>query len=224
MCAKRTYGGKRSKSRPKKRIKNSVVPRGLPAVSKALLGNKQTVKLKYVEAFSLNPGASGVPATHVWSANGMYDPNISGVGHQPRGFDQLMALYDHYYVTSSTVTVDFGSVSNDAIAPFVCGITLQDDASPAGDMVQAMENRSAVYRLTTDAVTPRLSLGFESKAFFSRFKNELLGSSGGNPTDQAYFIVFAQPANSASDLGNINCVITIEYTAILQEPNNVGAS
>lgn len=224
MAGKRRTYAKRSGSKTAKRLKTSVVPRGIPRPSDALLGNNKLVKLKYVEAFNLNPGASGVPATHVWSANGMYDPNITGVGHQPRGFDQLMALYDHFWVKSSTITVDFASTSNDAIAPFTVGISLQDDSSPEGDMIQACENRSAVYRITTDSVSPRLSLGFDSKSYFYKFKNDLLGSDGGNPADQAYFVVFAQPANSTSDLGNINCVVTIEYTALLSEPNNVAAS
>ena len=55
----------------------------------------KVVRLKYVEFFSSNTGTA-VPAVKYFSANGCYDPYISGTGHQPRGFDQWTAFYDHY--------------------------------------------------------------------------------------------------------------------------------
>ena len=113
-----------------KKIKTSVIPIGKIPKQLSLLGSKVKTKLRYVEYFTLNPAAAGLPATHVFSANGLYDPNITGVGHQPRGFDQLMALYDHYYVSRSKIIADFASISNNSVAPWVCGIVLDDDATP----------------------------------------------------------------------------------------------
>ena len=40
-------------------------------------------------------------------ANGAFDPNLTGVGHQPRGFDQFMAGYETFTVTGSKISVNF---------------------------------------------------------------------------------------------------------------------
>ena len=41
--------------------------------------------------------------------NSLFDPNLSGLGHQPRGFDQLMAVYEKYTVVAAKITVCYVS-------------------------------------------------------------------------------------------------------------------
>jgi len=45
-------------------------------------------------------GAIGgvVGIVHEYALNGLYDPDLSGVGHQPMGFDQLSAMWKRYRV------------------------------------------------------------------------------------------------------------------------------
>lgn len=53
--------------------------------------------LPYFETgLSINPAAGGVVGSYVFQINGPYDPNVTGIGHQPLGFDQLMLMYEHY--------------------------------------------------------------------------------------------------------------------------------
>lgn len=206
-----------------KKIKTFVVPLGRIPRQLSMLGAKVKTKLRYVETFTIDPPTAGLPGTYVFSANGLYDPNITGVGHQPRGFDQIMALYDHYYTHSAKITVDYGSTSNGNVAPWCGGIVLDDNSTPAANMIQECEQRAANYRLSTDDNQPRITLGFNSKEWFSRFKESLLGTSGTNPSDQAYFIVFCQAVGTA-DLGKIDCIATIEYDVTFSEPKNVASS
>ncbi len=57
--------------------------------------------LRYAETFSLSTGTAGVVGTVVTMLlNSAYDPNNSGVGHQPYGFDQLASFYQQYIVHS----------------------------------------------------------------------------------------------------------------------------
>ena len=72
------------------------------------LATKLKGKLNYYDALSLNAGA-GTIAQHVFSLNGLYDCNISGVGHQPSGWDQIMVLYDHACAIHTDVTVNFSN-------------------------------------------------------------------------------------------------------------------
>ena len=62
-------------------------------------------KLTYSSNVSINPGAAGTPAAYVYRANGLYDPDLTGGGHQPRGYDQFTPMYNHWTVVGAKVTV-----------------------------------------------------------------------------------------------------------------------
>ncbi len=195
-------------------------------ISRPLLSNKTVVKLRYTEIIAINPGAGGSVGTHVYSANGMFDPNITGIGHQPRGFDQLMSLYDHYTVIQS-------------------GITAMYTLDPSARHVQcilALRDRSAVYSAPSDytemrnvkttVVSPegeakKLTLGFSPKSFLGVSKplseKDLTGTVSANPQEQAFFHVGIADMSGA-DLANQYLTIQIDYVAVLTEPVNPSAS
>jgi hypothetical protein len=70
-------------------------------IYKAPIPNKFATKLRYSESVNIDPSLGGVPGVHVFNASSCYDPNTTGIGHQPRGFDQWMAMFDHFTVVGS---------------------------------------------------------------------------------------------------------------------------
>ena len=55
--------------------------------------------LRYAETYSLTTGAAGLIGTvQTLFLNSVYDPNYTGTGHQPYGFDQLAAFFQQYLV------------------------------------------------------------------------------------------------------------------------------
>lgn len=70
-----------------------------------LLPRKYTCKLRYVDEIDLDPAVGGLSVTKSYRANDLYDPDSSGVGHQPMGFDQLCLFYKSFTVTKSTIRV-----------------------------------------------------------------------------------------------------------------------
>lgn len=62
-------------------------------------------KLKYSTDIQLNATAASIDV-HVFSANGLYDPDVTSTGNQPRLFDQYMALYNHYTVVAAAISVE----------------------------------------------------------------------------------------------------------------------
>jgi len=53
-----------------------------------------------------------------FSANNLRDPNVSGVGHQPRGFDEYMNLYASYTVHGATFSYNCSPRYSNAAATF----------------------------------------------------------------------------------------------------------
>lgn len=83
-------------------------PRGMVAVPRNRLNFPQSMKtkLRYVERIDSNIDGTTVKLFG-FRGNGLYDPFIPVGGHQPRGFDDFMKIYDKFTVVGSTCTSQF---------------------------------------------------------------------------------------------------------------------
>jgi hypothetical protein len=192
--------------------------------TKAVLSGKQKATLRYFDRFQLDAGTGGIPAVKVYSANGVYDPDITAVGHQPRGFDQLMALYDHFVVTSCTIKV---YADNNAEASGVLvGVNLLDSLVTSTDFRNYMESATKKVLLlgasggggpcaktVTYTCDPVKFLGRSDALSDPELKN----SANSNPTEQAHWHVFAMPLNTG-DAQPVNIGVELEYTGYFIEP------
>jgi hypothetical protein len=103
-------------------------------------------QLRYAETFSLTTGTAGIIGTvQLMMLNNVYDPNTTGVGHQPYGFDQLASFYGYYIVHRTRfrlLATTIGNTSEVCVAyqlfPAVTGVTI------AGVSVDAATEKSAV--------------------------------------------------------------------------------
>lgn len=62
--------------------------------------------LRYCDSFDIHP-TSATPVVKTFRANGMYDPDGSTGGHQPRGFDQFCDVFKKYTVKNAKISVVF---------------------------------------------------------------------------------------------------------------------
>jgi len=110
-------------------------------VNRALtpIPQRYITKMKYSEVVLTN--ALG---EFQMNLNSLFDPNRSGVGHQPYGFDQLAILYNRYRVISAGWRIQM-PVQN-AGNPIVVGCLPSNDASLTWlDTGVMMENPRAKY-------------------------------------------------------------------------------
>jgi len=98
---RRTQGGRRRHSGLKSRNALVRVPR-----DKLGFPQEMSTTLRYVTTFALEPVSSTANGISIL-ANDLYDPEVSVGGHQPRGFDDYMAQYKKFTVTSSRCMVTF---------------------------------------------------------------------------------------------------------------------
>lgn len=214
----------------------TVVSSNTPLTSSSAVVMRQPVfprswkrSLLYYDSPSIDPSVGGVVASYVFSANGMYDPNISGVGHQPLGFDQLMAAYDHYTVIGSKITVTF--TNTDSSNSQLAGIFLTRNSATENDYVKIIENGKGNYvRLGTsgkDNATATLSLSAPIANFLgiSKIMSEadLKGTDAANPAQECYFHIWAAPGVSV-DSSVVRCDVLIEYIAVFTEPKLLAKS
>jgi len=184
-------------------------------------------KMKYHTAINLSPVALNETVVHVFSANGTYDPDITGAGHQPRGFDQLMQLYDHNVVIYSEIYVIYPcSVVNSA--PYIAHVALEDFTTVA-DLVSYAERSDSIIKPCSGAQ------GFPTTITMKRNPNKFLGRSNpladpdlknsvtGNANEQANWHV-GLTRGSGTDPNSMRVQVTITYTCVFIEPKDPGIS
>lgn len=190
--------------------------------------NKFATKLRYVSYADINPGA-GIPGVQIVSANGLFDPDITGVGHQPRGFDQFMLMYDHYTVVGAKITVTFSHKHDTTDYNRRIGVTLRDSFSIANDMNDYAESRTTKTRtIVHNATQPvTMSMTYSTRKFLGRSHPlsdpDLKGSSSSNPNEQAYFHIWNQPY-STTDIGSVRIDYRIDYLVVFTEPKQPSQS
>lgn len=185
---------------------------------------KQSLKTthRYCTRVSINPGLSGATGAHTFTANGMYDPDITGTGHQPIGFDEMVQFYEHYTVIASKIRVLYENTdSNNGVV----AIAVTQQSTIGTDLELTIERGQCVYKQlnsTQDGNGTELTHQVNVKKFMGRpnilSEDDLRGTSSSNPADQVYFVVAASPVDSSVDMGAINCFIQIDYIAVWTEP------
>lgn len=196
---------------------------------RAPLGNfpsTKTVALRYVEtvAFDAVPDISIV---NVFRVNNIFDPNYTGVGHQPMYRDNYATLYSRYRVNYATITMVALSTHavNVATPNLVAGTNIGDnqyynqnqracrmfivrDKTPtdySSDIDTLIEegNRDMVWRYcpqTTTAGMPTLRMQCWPHRLLNtdRKDSSLQADIAGGPANEAYFIC------GVADLGSGN--------------------
>lgn len=194
------------------------------------LGKHFKFNARYVEtSVSLDPGVGGIPVSYVFSLNGLYDPNITGIGHQPLGFDQLMTMYDHYTVIGARARVNF--INNDDTTAQTVVLQIKDTASTSADLSNVIENGMNRYTLLgksgSGSSNKTLTMNFSTSKFFTKKAligdDEYRGTVAANPKEQAYLHVMVAPITGA-DVLDVRFNIEIDYIAILSEPKQLGSS
>lgn len=192
--------------------------------AKAPFADKQKATLRYVEDFTLDP-ATGALAKQNFSANGLYDPNITGVGHQPYGFDTYMSIYNHYRVLRSRIAVTCAPVSNAApTGNMIVSIGLKDDTTTESNMLTARETKDVNFQPLGSYEIKTVRQVWRPKDIFNGNHDSLSGTDSANPAEQTYFNVCASHMVSTQDGGAVFCMATIEYDVEFYELKDLGGS
>lgn len=192
------------------------------------LPTKFKATLKYVDQTTLDHGGA-FSSTHVYSLSGLFDVDITGVGHQPSGYDEIMPMYDHYNVIFTKIQVNFQNRDN--VVGQLVGLTVRDSTSASVDYRALCETGNTTFTTLTveggNHSTATLRMNVNPNKFLGRSKPladpQLKGAILANPTEQAFLHVWAAPLGGV-DAGIVDVQIVLEYTVIFTEPTPVGLS
>ena len=190
----------------------------------------KTVKLRYCDSITLDPGIA-TTAKHAFRANSIFDPDVTGTGHQPMGFDEMAALYTHYTVVGAKFSATFISNSDSSnLGQAHCGVILEDNSTIPVDYNEIKEQQrgvSGIMKVPQSGPT-RMSKTFSTRKFFCNknpsLSDKYMANVTSTPTEQAYFIVWLAGISDAADATGAFVDIQIDYLVRFTEPKNLGLS
>lgn len=192
--------------------------------------NMTTRKLRYNE-YGVVDITAGALGSNVFTLSGLYDPFITGTGHQPMGYDQLMTFYEHYHVLRCKVTVTFMSRSSNGHGQVALKIT-PDTALPASGTDLVEEGRAITESIGGNNYeaqgTRTLSMTVDLPAVNGLTRANFLadpdlrGTISTNPAEQTYLQICLW--SPSLDTMTVEWNAVLEYTAVFTEPRNLTSS
>lgn len=181
-------------------------------------------KMRYAstDTLALN---NALQAQKVFCLNGLFDPDISGIGHQALAFDELCALYNKYTVLGAKVMIRGrpGSTSNSFPMNLIAEQSELSSIqySSGGQPLEKPTCRYVTYNTSASNVynpEKRMTLYFSAKkAFRARGRRDLIsndeynGTSSSNPDHKQFLYITYQGQGLQLTTANIYVDTVIEY-------------
>lgn len=199
------------------------VPIGMP--------DSMKVRLRYAETVSFTPGITGQSQYFNFVLNGLYDPSLTTVGHQPLFFDQYMLGYDHYTVLGCHYKLLL--LNNDSLNTGIITITIQDNDSTLTNAEHYMEAKNTrTYTLGTNSSdNVRTIRGYvDVPRFLGKSKSSIVGSElyrgtvAVNPLENVYMQIGNHPITNLNVSGAVKVQCILTFDAVLTERKIVAQS
>lgn len=201
---------KRKNTKPRRRVFKRK-PRQVN-VNRALtpFAQRYITKMKYSQAFTLSVGNNW---TQIMNLNSVFDPDRSGIGHQPYGYDQLTPIYNRYRVISCSYVISCYSGG----VPIRYGCLPCNETPPINNMSELVENPRSRWAVQFPAGSTTMIKGsVYIPSLVGRTKAQYMADDryqaqvGQNPGELALLFITAQ--NMSDTSSDSTLTVTLNYT------------
>lgn len=154
--------------------------------------------------------------------NDAYDPDRSGSGHQPMGFDQLTSIYDRYVVTGSRVRITLLSTDKG----ITLGLIPSTDTGTPSSLNNLLENPYSKHLAIPSSYPCVLNHSFSSAKIWGVSESTIIQDDtyharyNASPTRPWYWLVKAgtfDGSTTATVYVNIRVSYIVEFYERIQE-------
>jgi len=193
-------------------------------VSRALNPFPKTKLVRHIyEEDVIHPAgaAPGFISQYTFRANGTFDPNSTGIGHQPMYRDEYAALYKFYTVIASfiNVTFDYAAGFNHHL------IRVDIDGTSAGlGVSEIVEQNPSTSSENVQRVKPlTLKKSYDAKRYYKTTLSGLMADDlkktavTADPAEVVYFNIVRAPIDPALTLARCPIRVRIVYIVMWRE-------
>lgn len=228
----RRWKSKKTRSYKKKRKPAGATYRFNSPEAVIGLPKQKKVRLYYRQRVNLPPAVAGALSSKVMRMNSIFDPDYTGVGHQPLGHDQWATYYDKYQVESCLAKCTFygdGGLN----VPVRVGINMDIDAtlhSPS-DLDTQIEHQKGKYTkvlLTNSRERATITGKYVRSKFFPQLGKKddtMLAAMNSNPEHVAHLqIWYGDTVGTAVASPGLWVEVEMWYDVVLLKPRGVASS
>lgn len=204
-----------------KRAQKYITPVGRSPMVKWGFPLRLYISHRYLDNVGIT-STTGSLAVYKFICNGMFDPNSTGVGHQPQYFDNCKAIYDHYTVVKSSCKFTITPLASATpTVPCAFAAMVDDDTTgPTSSIAAYGESANSVYKVACPLFTDPIvfKLDWNARKYFGGdplSNDNLQGTGTANPTETSVFSVAAVALNLGTASFNVTAEIT--YYAVWEE-------
>lgn len=211
-------------------------------LSRVMIGfpTNQVVKMRYSNYFDFNLSGTGYSEVTLRAAS-IFAPDVvpNALSHQPLGHDQWAVFYERYVVLGSRIILT--AVTNNAPATagnILIGVYLADQPITAAvNAHQLIEQGKSNYTIISNAnngqiVRKIVRMNYSAKKWHNvtnvKDADNLEADFGANPTDGAYFHVYAGTSDNVAIGGapakTISVQYSIDYIVLVKDPLELAQS
>ncbi len=211
--------------------------RAVAKITRNVLSRKSVVKMQYADTITIDAGAAAI-TSHVFRANGLFDPDFTGTGHQPFTHDTMQTLYAQYRVLACSlkVTPVISNVANGQTSFW--GIFLDNDSTLNYSLATAIiedprtKSKWGIYNGNSTIVSGSryskpLTLMFNAKKDSSPEAADNAVDFGALPLTTNGLTTFFQIWSGSllgNDPGPMQCLVELTYTVELSSPKQLTQS
>jgi hypothetical protein len=201
------------KENPKVKLSETVSRFFSSSLHSRLLGVPQKLRavLRYTDSYT-HTHTSGAVQTWLFRGNSVFDPDYTYGGHQPVGFDEYAAFYQHYIVRRSRIVVYASSLT--ASVPQICIVRPVTEIVAATGYKEQVEATMSSYKVVPTTSIPIQTV--ENEASTAKLFEAQLSSDqdfgalvSADPAKVWFWQIVTQPANGAS-------TATLALTAVIE--------
>ncbi len=195
--------------------------------SSALVGIPDSVRttLRYSVVNSA-VHSSGTAQIYRFRGNSVYDPDYTGTGHQPVGFDEFSAFFQYYRVVASKIILIISSITTDT--PVIVTVRPVRELVATSSWIPAVEAPRCAFEYIPTVYIPsvRLENHATMKVVFSGqdSTDQDFGSViSANPAKEWYWEILSQTYDGTT-ASTVRYQAVVEYDVIFSQKQVLGTS
>jgi len=203
-----------------RKISSTLVNRALHPIP-----SRYITKMKYCDNFTMPVALSGLN-TYRFNLNSIFDPNRTGIGHQPYGHDTLQTMYNRYRVISCSYVINVvaNATINCAVLP------ANEEVSPSA-MYEVKESPRCKFIVQNPGGTIKTLKGkVYLPSLVGRTKSQYMADDryqaayGASPSELAILNVFTQQINDGVTDQLPQMTVTLNYLVESFDIKQLGVS
>jgi len=184
--------------------------------------------MKYCDVFNLNTTGITAVGTYAYRLNSLFDPDFSGVGHQPMGRDTLETLYNRYRVFKVDYVITGASANAYTVK---IGALPANDTVPATNFSEIQEKPRSKFVIQNPGGSQAILKGSVSlPSLYGRTAAQVMSDDryqadmGSNPAEAAILNIYGSLIGDAAVVNSIACMITLTYHVECFDPKVLAQS